>query len=88
MTLPETIGYIAATLTTIAFVPQVVRIYQTKDTHSISIGMFVIFCSGLICWGIYGIIIRQIPIIVANSLTLTLSGYILFMKLTEKHRKK
>ncbi len=84
----EIIGYIAAVLTTVAFVPQVVLVHKTRNTTSISISMFLIFSLGVICWGIYGIILHQLPIILANGLTLLLSLYILYMKMTEKRRNK
>lgn len=82
----EIIGYIAAVLTTVAFVPQVVLVHKTKNTSSISLSMFLIFSLGLISWGIYGLILHQLPIILANGVTLTLSLYILYMKVTEKSR--
>jgi MtN3 and saliva related transmembrane protein len=83
----EILGYIAAVLTTVAFVPQVVLVYRTKDTDSISLLMFLIFNCGLVCWGIYGLILNQLPIILANGVTLILALYILYMKMTEKGRK-
>ncbi len=83
----EVLGYIAALLTTAAFVPQVVLVYKTKDTDSISLSMFLIFSVGLICWGSYGLILNQLPIILANSVTLLLSLYIVYMKLTEQKRR-
>ncbi|HSZ24104.1 MAG TPA: SemiSWEET transporter [Cytophagaceae bacterium] len=83
----ETIGYIAAILTTVSFVPQVILVYKTKDTASISLLMFLIFSIGTFSWGLYGILLQQLPIIMANGVTLILALYILYMKYTEKHRK-
>jgi MtN3 and saliva related transmembrane protein len=83
----ELLGYTAAVLTTVAFVPQVVLVYKTKDTDSISLLMFLIFSFGLFCWMIYGVVLNQLPIILANALTIFLSLYILYMKITEKRRK-
>ena len=82
----EIIGYMAAVLTTVAFVPQVVLVYKTKDTDSISLLMFIIFSLGLVSWAVYGIILNQYPLIIANVTTLILSLYILYMKATEKRR--
>ncbi|MCS6824057.1 MAG: SemiSWEET transporter [Cytophagaceae bacterium] len=82
----EYLGYVAAILTTIAFIPQVILVYKTKDTRSISLPMFILFCAGLLCWALYGILLFKIPIITANVVTLSLSGYILYMKLIEKKR--
>ncbi len=84
----EYIGYLAAILTTVAFVPQAMLVYKTKDTDSISLAMFIIFNFGLVCWGTYGLILHQLPIILANGITLILALYILFMKMTEVRRKK
>jgi MtN3 and saliva related transmembrane protein len=77
----EILGYTAAALTTAAFVPQAVLVYKTRNTESISLLMFLIFNLGLVCWGIYGIILNQLPIILANSITFLLALYILFMKI-------
>jgi len=84
----EILGYIAAALTTVAFVPQVVLVYKTKNTSSISLLMFLIFNLGLICWGIYGIILHQLPIILANCVTLALAMYILLMKIKAVFKTK
>lgn len=83
----ELLGYTAAVLTTVAFVPQVVLVYKTKDTDSISLLMFLIFSVGLFCWMVYGVVLNQLPIILANAITILLSLYILYMKITEKRRK-
>ncbi len=85
--LTEIIGYIAATLTTVSFVPQVILVYKTKDTDSISLSMFLIFSIGTFAWAMYGILLHQLPIIVANGITLILALYILYMKVTEIQRK-
>jgi MtN3 and saliva related transmembrane protein len=83
----EIVGYAAAILTTVSFVPQVILVYKTKDTASISLLMFLIFSIGTFAWAMYGILLGQLPIIVANGITLVLALYILYMKVTEKHRK-
>ncbi|HVE00010.1 MAG TPA: SemiSWEET transporter [Cytophagaceae bacterium] len=83
----EMIGYLAAVLTTVAFIPQAVLVYKTKDTRSISLAMFLIFNLGLICWALYGIFLKQLPLILANVTTLIFALYILYMKVTEKRRK-
>jgi MtN3 and saliva related transmembrane protein len=87
VSIAELTGYIAAVLTTVAFVPQALLVYKTKDTSSISLLMFIIFSFGLISWALYGILINQFPIILANGTTLILSLYILYMKATENSRK-
>jgi MtN3 and saliva related transmembrane protein len=75
------IGLLAALCTTISFVPQVVQIVKTKETKGISLVMYIIFTSGIICWLTYGIFLKDVPIIVANSLTLALSATILVFKI-------
>jgi MtN3 and saliva related transmembrane protein len=78
------IGLAAATLTTIAFVPQVVRAWRTRSTADISLPMFLILALGITLWLIYGALIRDLPLIVANLATLVLVLAILFLKLRYK----
>jgi MtN3 and saliva related transmembrane protein len=87
-TLPlETVlGYFAATLTTLSFLPQVILVYRTKNTDAISVSMYLIFSTGVFFWFIYGVLIQAWPVIVANAITLVLSLSILWMKLNEKSR--
>lgn len=80
MTITNCIGSAAATLTTIAFIPQVWKIWHTKHTADISIGMYILFTIGVALWLAYGILLESWPIIIANSLTLALAGFILAMK--------
>jgi MtN3 and saliva related transmembrane protein len=84
MNMEVSIGYLAAFLTTISFIPQVVQIYKTKNTDSISKLMYIIFCFGVALWLSYGILISSKPVIIANSITLVLSLYILVKKLKSK----
>lgn len=78
------LGMVAGTLTTIAFIPQVVRIWRTRSTHDISLSMFCIFSFGVACWLLYGIALGAWPIIVANLVTLALSLTVLYFKLLYK----
>jgi MtN3 and saliva related transmembrane protein len=77
----EWTGYVAATLTTLAFVPQAMKTIRSKDTHSISLGMYVVFTVGLVFWLAYGIVLGSWPMIVSNIITLGLSSTILALKL-------
>jgi len=77
----NTIGLLAGTLTTIAFVPQVIKIWKTKHARDLSLGMFAIFSSGVLLWLWYGIAIGATPIIVANAVTLGLSLTILVFRI-------
>jgi len=78
------IGFLAAFCTTFAFLPQAIKVWKTKSTRDISLYMFIIFTIGVISWLIYGITISDLPIILANSVTLVLSFFILFYKIRYK----
>ena len=77
----EWAGYVAATLTTVAFLPQAIKTIRTRDTHSISLGMYVVFNIGIVFWFAYGIALGSWPMIVANAITFVLSATILALKL-------
>ena len=78
------IGFFAAFCTTIAFLPQAIKVYKSKSTKDISLYMFLIFTIGTFCWLIYGLIISSIPIVSANTITLILSFFILIYKIKYK----
>ena len=78
------IGFFAAFCTTVAFIPQAVKVYKTKSTKDISLYMFIIFNIGVLSWLIYGISKLDLPLILANAVTLILSIYILFYKIKLK----
>lgn len=80
----ELLGYCAAFLTTIAFLPQVIRSWKTRDLSGISLGMYSLFTSGVGLWLIYGLIIEKWPLILANALTFLLSLSILMLKVSAK----
>ena len=77
----EWLGYIAAALTTLSFVPQAVKTIRSKDTRGISIGMYLMFTVGIGFWLAYGIAINSWPMIGSNVLTLLLAATILGLKL-------
>ena len=78
------LGYFAGTLTTISFVPQVIKIWKTKSTKDISLITFIAFCLGVFLWMVYGIILRSLPVIIANSIGLVLGLIILILKIKYK----
>ncbi|WP_368031475.1 SemiSWEET family sugar transporter [Arcobacter sp. s6] len=78
----ELVGSLAAFLTTVAFVPQAYKIYKTNQTKDLSLSLFLIFSSGVFMWLIYGIMIKDFPIMIANTITLFLSLYILYKKIS------
>ena len=81
MILNTIIGYSAAVLTTVAFLPQVIKIIRYKDTDSISLSTFILFFIGICLWFIYGIMNNDIPIIIANLITGALAFIILVYKI-------
>jgi MtN3 and saliva related transmembrane protein len=85
----EVIGYCAAFLTTIAFLPQAIRSWRSRDLSGISLGMYALFTFGVGLWLIYGLIIERWPLILANAMTFALALSILILKLrhTSQHRK-
>lgn len=78
--LAAVIGFIAAILTTVAFVPQVMKIWRTRSAKDVSLGMYTLFTIGVVLWLVYGILIDSWPIILANCVTLLLAGVVLLMK--------
>jgi MtN3 and saliva related transmembrane protein len=81
MTLTDTIGYLAAVISTASFVPQVWHTFKTRDVSGISLGMYSVFTAGVSLWLIYGLLLSSWPIVIANLITLTLAASILVMKL-------
>ena len=78
------LGIIAAILTTSSFILQALRVIRTKDTRSISLGMYVLSVTGIAMWLIYGITIQDLPLILANGVTLIFSSIILVYKIRYK----
>jgi MtN3 and saliva related transmembrane protein len=77
----NTIGLLAGLLTTIAFVPQVMKIYRNKSGRDISARMFTMFSIGIALWLYYGVLLQSLPIILANAVTLVLTLAILALKI-------
>ena len=83
----EVIGYCTAFLTTIAFLPQAIQSWRTRDLSGISLGMYSLFTVGVGLWLIYGLIIEKWRLILANALTFTLALSILILKLRSNPQK-
>ena len=77
----DTIGSVAAVLTTASFVPQAWHSFKTRDVSGISLGMYSVFTVGVALWLVYGTLLQSWPLIIANSITLALAATILGMKL-------
>ncbi len=80
----DLVGYVAAILTTIAFVPQALTSWRTRDLSGVSLPMYGIFTAGVAMWLAYGVMLGSWPIIVANAITLALSGTVLALKVLHR----
>ena len=77
----DLLGAAAGTLTTVSFVPQVLKTWRSRSTGDISFGMFLLFSLGVALWLAYGMAIHSRPVILSNLITLILSLSIVLMKL-------
>ena len=84
----KVLGLVAAFCTTIAFLPQAIKIIRTKDTSSISTAMYSLFTVGTLMWLLYGIYSHNIPVVLANGVTFIIATIILFYKLRQKRTAK
>ena len=80
----EIMGYLAAFLTTAAFLPQTYQTIKTRDTKAISLAMYVLFTLGIALWLAYGLLIESWPLIFANAITFVMALTILIMKIKER----
>ena len=80
----DLVGYAAAILTTVAFVPQALKSWRTRDLSGVSLTMYGLFTVGVALWLAYGIILGAWPIIVANVITLALAGMVLALKILHR----
>ena len=87
MDTPTLLGLGAGTLTTLAFVPQVLKTWRSKSGNDISLSMCLLFSTGVLLWLICGILIDALPVILANAVTLSLSLAILVLKLHYARRE-
>lgn len=77
----DTLGLLAGALTTVAFLPQLVKTWRSQSAEDVSIGMFLLFAAGVVLWGIYGWEIHALPVILTNIVTFILAAAILVLKL-------
>ncbi|MDA8229902.1 MAG: SemiSWEET transporter [Magnetospirillum sp.] len=82
--LQNAIGSIAGTLTTVAFVPQVVKTWRSRSARDISLTMYLAFSAGVALWMLYALMIGSLPILVANGATLVLAGIIIAIKIASR----
>lgn len=75
------IGLLAGTLTTISFFPQVIKTIKTKETKDLSLTMYIVLATGIFLWTTYGVLIKDVPVILANSISFVLASIILILKI-------
>jgi MtN3 and saliva related transmembrane protein len=80
----DIIGYMAALMTTIAFIPQAMLTWKHKHADGVSLGMYIVFTIGIALWLVYGLCLHVWPVIIANAVTLMLASFILVMKIIYK----
>jgi len=85
---PDIIGYVAAALTTSSFLPQAILTIKTRDTESLSMGMYSLFTTGVFCWLVYGVYIADKALVIANIVTFILAATILSFKVYNDFLKK
>jgi MtN3 and saliva related transmembrane protein len=81
------IGLAAATLTTAAFVPQLVKVWRSRSADDLSLATLLVFSAGLLLWLIYGVRAGMLPVILANAATLALNMTILALKVRHRRRE-
>lgn len=81
----QLLGISAGVLTTISFLPQVIKTWKSRSAKDLSLGMFSLFCLGVVLWLVYGILVKDVPVIAANLMTLILASTLLFFKLSFKN---
>jgi MtN3 and saliva related transmembrane protein len=87
----EAVGFVAGICTAVAQFPQAVKVVKSGDTESISLGTYSVMTFGVLCWFVYGLLLKNPPMIAANGVCLIPSFVVLFIKLknsTRKNRKK
>ncbi len=84
MNMISVVGLAAAFCTTVAYLPQALRIWRTRSAQDVSLGRYLVMSLGLVLWLVYGVCIGSLPIILANTATLLLTSLILILKLRRK----
>ncbi|WP_447970439.1 SemiSWEET transporter [Nitrospira sp. M1] len=78
------IGLLAGVLTTTAFLPQLIQTWKTRSADDVSLGMLLTLCTGILLWIVYGVSLRDLPLIVANGVTFVFAFTILCLKIHYK----
>jgi len=75
------LGLVAGTLTTTAFLPQLIKVWKTRSAKDISLWMYLVICTGILLWLVFGVYIESLPVIAANAVTLVIAAAILILKI-------
>lgn len=84
----QILGYIAAALTTLSFLPQAIKCLHSRNTEDISLGMYLLFVLGTACWLSYGLYRGDVPVVSANAITFVLASIILGLKIHNLPRER
>lgn len=87
MNLVTILGLIAATCTTISFLPQAIKTIRTRQVAGLSLVMYIVITTGTFLWLVYGVLIKDIPLVLANGITFVLTFIILFLIIKYGGRK-
>jgi MtN3 and saliva related transmembrane protein len=77
----DLLGWLAAILTTVAFFPQLLKIWRSKSAKDVSLVMMITFSIGVFLWLVYGLAIQALPVVIANLVTLILALLIIILKI-------
>ncbi len=80
------LGFVAGTLTTLAFLPQVIKTWRTKSSNDLSVSTLGMICTGVLLWLVYGLLVGDLPIIAANAVTLVLVVSVFVLALVYRKR--
>lgn len=84
----EIVGWLATVASTASFTPQAWKIIRTRQTDDLSTGMYVLTVSGFALWSTYGLMLGAWPLVATNVICLTLSGFILIMKMLPRRKRE
>jgi MtN3 and saliva related transmembrane protein len=84
----EVVGYVAGVLTTVAFLPQVIKTWRSGSADDLSTAMLAAFTTGIVLWTVYGVALGSWPIVISNVVTLALTGLLLIFKLRHSRMRR
>lgn len=84
MSLESIIGFVAAASTTVSFIPQAIKTIKTRQTKDISLLMYALLTFGVLMWTIYGIMVNDLPVLLANGITIIFAAIVLVLKIKHK----